>query len=170
MVAASLRIIGEPCVVGANTASKLSFDSSLNVVDRTFAVKTGEILAENPIGSASYARLQRQGTDVRFVNDPAMPDMGIFDPYNNSVTVNMLRHSSAEEAASTIMHEATHQNGFYKGAPQNTQFTEYQAFRNESLFQNGVRPSLSERLNIWNDVQSLYPHLPQGKYPFGGKP
>lgn len=150
-------------------ASKLSFDSSLNVVDRSFSVRAGEILADNPVGSASYARLQRQGTDVKFVNDPNMPAMGYFDAYDNSVTVNMLRHSSAEEAASTIVHEATHQNGFYNGVAQNTQFTEYQAFRNEALFMNGARPSLSERINIWNDVQSLYPDLPQGKYPFRGK-
>jgi hypothetical protein len=98
-----------------------------------------------------------------------MPQMGLFDAGRNEVTVNMALHSSPQEAASTIVHEATHQNGFFKGIPQNTQYTEYQAFRNESLFQNnGVRPSLSERQNIWSDVQSLYPNLPQGKYPFGG--
>lgn len=159
-----------PATIGPNAAFKLSFDPSLNVVDKTFSIKTGELLAENPIGAASYARLQRQGTDVRFVNDPAMEAMGYFDAYANSVTVNMGRHFSAREAASTIVHEATHQNGFYKGKPQNTQFSEYQSFRNEMLFQNGVRPSLAERLEMWNDVQSLYPDLPQGKYPFGGKP
>lgn len=158
--------------IGATaSASKLSFDSSLNVVDKTFAIRTGEILAENPVGAASYARLQRQGTDIRFVNDSMMKELGLFefDAKQNTVTVNMLRHSSAEEAASTIVHEATHQKGWFNGVPQNTQFTEYQAFRNEFLFMNGVRPSLSERMNIWNDVQSLYPDLPQGKFPFGGK-
>jgi hypothetical protein len=176
MVGGVLTVAGSVASTGSfvprtndNVVSKLSFDSSLNIVDRSFSTRAGEILAENPIGSASYARLQRQGTDVRFVNDPYMPAMGHFDAYDNSVTVNMLRHTSAEEAASTVVHEATHQNGFYRGIAQNTQFTEYQAFRNESLFMNGARPSLSERLNIWNDVKSLYPDLPQGKYPFGGK-
>jgi hypothetical protein len=98
-----------------------------------------------------------------------MASMGTFDPNANEVTVNMALHSSPDEAAATIVHEATHQNGFFNGIPQNTQYTEYQAFRNESLFQSGVRPTLDERMNIWNDVQQLYPDLPQGKYPFGGQ-
>ena len=97
-----------------------------------------------------------------------MPEMGLFNAYENFVTVNMLRHSSPEEAVSTIVHEATHQNGFFNGIAQNSQFTEYQAFRNEYLFMNGQRPSLVERQQIWRGVQSLYPDLPQGKYPFGG--
>lgn len=103
------------------------------------------------------------------MNDPAMEALGYFDAYTNSVTVNMGRHFSAREAASTIVREAAHKNGFYKGRPQNTQFSEYQAFGSEMLYKNGG-PSLAERLEIWNDVQSLYPHLPQEKYPFGGKP
>lgn len=61
------------------------------------------------------------------MNDPAMEALGYFDAYTNSVTVNMGRHFSAREAASTIVREAAHQNGFYKGRPQNTQFSEYQA-------------------------------------------
>jgi predicted aminopeptidase len=130
----------------------------LNVVDKAFASRSGEMLADSPIGSAYYARLQRQGTDVSFVNNPEMMAMGEFDPNRNSVTVNMLRHSSAEEAASTVVHEATHQSGFFKRVPQNTQFTEYQAFRNKSFFQTGTRPSLQERYNIWKDIQELYPH------------
>jgi polyribonucleotide nucleotidyltransferase len=154
--------------VNGVAAAKISFDSSLNVVDKSHALRTGEILAENPIGSASYARLQRESTTVRFVSDLNMREMSLFNAYENSVTVNMLRHSSPEEAVSTIVHEATHQNGFFKGIAQNSQFTEYQAFRNESLFMNGQRPSLTERQQIWRDVQSLYPNLPQGKYPFGG--
>lgn len=78
------------------------------------------------------------------MNDPAMEALGYldalgyFDAYTNSVTVNMGRHVSAREAASTIVREAAHQNGFYKGRPQNTQFSEYQAFGNEMLFQNGA--------------------------------
>jgi hypothetical protein len=103
-----------------SSSAKLCFEPSLNVVDKAFATRAGEILAENPIGSASYARLQRQGTNVLFVNDPTMVEMGVFDRHRNSVTVNMFHHSSAKDAASTVVHEATHQNGFFKGMPQNT--------------------------------------------------
>lgn len=44
-----------PPTIGSNAAFKLSFDPSLNVVDKTFSIKTGELLAENPIETASYA-------------------------------------------------------------------------------------------------------------------
>lgn len=140
----------------------------MNVVDKSFAKDAGKILTENPIGVASYARLQKQGTEVVFVSDPLMPAMGLFDGNRNRVTVNMLRHSSAEDAASTIVHEATHQSGFFRGIPQNTVYTGYRAFRNELLFSKGARPTLAERKDIWGAVESLYPDLPQGKYPFGG--
>lgn len=86
--------------------------------------------------------------------------MGTFDPNANEVTVNMALYSSPDEAASTIVRESTHQNGFFNGTPQNIQYTEYQAFTSESLFQNGVRPTLDERMNNWNEVQQLYPDLP----------
>ncbi|OQY55753.1 MAG: hypothetical protein DRR08_11620 [Candidatus Parabeggiatoa sp. nov. 2] len=149
--------------------AKLSFDSSLNVVDKAFAIEAGRILADNPIGFAFYARLQRQGTDILFINDPNMAEMGFFYAPINLLTVNMLYHSSAQEVVSTMVHEATHQNGFFRGLPyQHTQFSEYQAFRNELFFENGKRPSLEARFNLWNTIQEkLYPHLPQGKYPFG---
>lgn len=47
----------------------------MNVVDRNFATGTGEILTDNPVGTASYARLQSQGTNVVFVNDPETASM-----------------------------------------------------------------------------------------------
>lgn len=153
-----------------NVGAKLSFDSSLNTVDRTWSVRAGEILAADPVAKASYARLQRQGTDVRFINDPNMLEMGLFDPNRNTVTVNMLRHSSADEAASTVVHEALHQNRYFQsGVAPGTQFEEYLAFRNEFLFQNGRRPTLIERQQIINEVvRPLYPQLPNGKLPTVG--
>jgi hypothetical protein len=154
----------------AGTGAKLSFDTSLNVVDRAFGREAGSILAENGVGRASYARLQAQGTEVRFVNDAGMPEMGLFNPYDNTVTVNMLRHTSSNEVASTVVHEAVHQNRFFRSniAP-TTQYEEYLAFRNEYLFSEGRRPSLFERQQIMERVQDLYPHLPSGKKPFGGQ-
>lgn len=101
-----------------------------------------------------------------------MLEMGLFDPNRNTVTVNMLRHSSADDAASTVVHEALHQNRFFQsGVAPGTQLEEYLAFRNEFLFQNGRRPTLMERQQIINEVvKPLYPQLPSGKLPtVGGK-
>ncbi|WP_115597041.1 LysM peptidoglycan-binding domain-containing protein, partial [Achromobacter sp. DH1f] len=165
--ATSTRVLSAGNTTG--TGAKLSFDTSLNVVDRAFSKEAGLILSENGVGRASYARLQAQGTEVRFVNDPQMHEMGLFNPYNNTVTVNMLRHTSAKEAASTVVHEAVHQNrAFRSKILPTTQYEEYLAFRNEFLFSESRRPSLIERQLILDRVQELYPHLPSGKIPFGG--
>jgi predicted transcriptional regulator len=140
-------------------------------VEKIWSVEASKILAENPIAMRSYQRLQSQGTDVIYVNDPGMKEMGLFDQYSNTVTINMLRHSSAKEAVSTIVHEAKHQHRFYRTGEAGTVYEEYLAFRNESLFTTGVRPSQAERMNIYNDVKQLYKDkdLPLGQYPFGGK-
>ena len=148
----------------------MSFESSLNEVDKAFARQAGQILSDNPVAAASYSRLQRQGTELRLVNDPDMPDMALFEGQYNRVTVNMLRHSSADEVASSVVHEATHQNRYFRDIPLGTQYEEYLSFRNEFLFEAGKRPTLIERQSIWDKVQQWYPQLPQGKSPFGGAP
>ena len=126
----------------------------------------GRALAENPLGRASYDRLLRQGTEIRLVNDPTMRDLGVYEGFRNRVTINLPRHATDEEIASTVVHEAVHQNRYFRKIPPTTQYEEYLAFRNESLFINGARPSLNERMRIWSYVQTLYPNLAQGRHPF----
>jgi hypothetical protein len=164
----SARVVQGQNIAPNNTAAKVSFDSSLNEVDKAFGRQAGQILGENPVAAASYSRLQRQGTDLRLVNDPDMPEMALFEGQHNRVTVNMLRHSSADEVASSVVHEATHQNRYFRDIPLGNQYEEYLSFRNEFLFEAGRRPTLLERKSIWDNVQQWYPQLPQGKSPFGG--
>lgn len=47
-----------------DSAAKLSFDSSLNVVDKNFSINAKKIIADNPIAVKSYAGLQNQGIDI----------------------------------------------------------------------------------------------------------
>jgi hypothetical protein len=149
-------------------AAKVSFDPSVNVVDRSLGVRAGEAIADNPVASASYTRLQRQGTEVHFISDTSMPEMAVFDGNRNTVTMNLAKHSSPEDVASTLVHEATHQNRFFSGNQLGTQFEEYLSLRNEFLYGAGRRPSLSERQIIWQKTQELYPELPAGRTPLGG--
>jgi len=151
---------------------KFAFDDSLNAVDRTFAKQAGEIIAKDPVAAASYARLQREGTEVRFVNDPKIPQAGLFDRFKNTVTVNMLRHASPREAVSTIVHEATHQNRAYtNGVGANTLYEEYLAYRNEELFRTGTRPTLAQRQEIINWIQKVpdYNDIEAGPLPTFGR-
>lgn len=74
-----------------------------------------------------------------------MVELGIFDRGANTVTVNMARHSNPSDVASTVVHEATHQNRFFRTGNAGTQYEEFLSFRNESFFETGVRPSLTER-------------------------
>ncbi|GEM_PF-2629988 len=156
---------------GANTgstASKVSFESSLNAADRALGLNAGDAISANPVSAASYQRLLNQGTDVRFVRDTLMGDAALFNGSKNSVTVNLLRHSSADDVASTIVHEATHQNRWFNGNSLGTQYEEYLSLRNEFLYGAGRRPTIPERQIIWQKTQEMYPTLPQGRAPSGG--
>lgn len=153
-----------------SSAAKLTFDPALDVVDRHMGVRAGTIIADDPIAGAHYGRLQAQGTDVHFIGDLGERRMGFFDGNRNQVTINLARHSSPQEVVSTLVHEATHQDRFFKGIPLGNQYEEYVAFRNEAHFATGVRPSLAERQQIWQHVKRLYPELPEGRSPFGGNP
>ncbi|MDO5290735.1 MAG: LysM peptidoglycan-binding domain-containing protein [Pseudomonadota bacterium] len=155
--------------VNRQTAHRLTFDQSLNEVDRHMSYQAGRMLLSNPVGNASYNRILQQGTEVRFVNKPSMREMGLYNPFANRIVINLPRHSSSEELVATIVHEATHQVRNFRGIPTATQYEEYLAFRNELLFSNRGRPSLNERLQVWRAVQELYPHLPRGRNPFGVK-
>ncbi|MFZ6876552.1 hypothetical protein ACO0LF_31330, partial [Undibacterium sp. Di27W] len=163
---------------GGNSAAKISFEPSLNEVDRIIGAKSGAVIAENPIAARSYQRLLDQGTDVRFVNDRFMGDAALFEGLTNTVTVNMLKMRSAEDVASAIVHEATHQKRWFNGAKLGTQYEEYMAYKNEFIFEASrnprlgefsIRPTLTERQELWRQTQENYKHLPQGKNPFGGK-
>ncbi|EDQ7230608.1 RHS repeat-associated core domain-containing protein [Salmonella enterica subsp. enterica] len=145
-------------------AYKIQFDESTNIVDQSWGKQMGDIIAEDPIANASYRRLQEQGTTVKIVNDPYMAEAGYFDPATNEVIINSAKHSSADEMASTLIHEATHvQRKYRNNVPYWTQYEEYLAARNEALFELKIRPSLSERKEIMRGVKDRYNELPKGK-------
>ncbi|CAD5737762.1 RHS repeat protein [Escherichia coli] len=148
-------------------AYKIQFDESTNVVDQSWGKQMGDIIVEDPIANASYRRLQEQGTTVKIVNDPYMPDAGYFDYASNEVVINAAKHSSGEEMASTLIHEATHQRRkFNSKIPHWTQYEEYLAARMELVFKLGKRPSLEQRVKEMEKVRRNYPELPEGKNPF----
>lgn len=150
------------------SAAKITFDASLNELDKIFVNQTGKIISENPVAKASYERLLKQGTEVRMVRDSGMEDMGGFNKYKNRVIINLDKHSSSKEVVSTLVHEATHQKRYFQFKPKNTQYEEYLSFRNEFLFKESRRPTFTERKEIWDVVQEYYPHLEMKKNPFKG--
>lgn len=153
----------------ADSAAKIVFTDTANtVVDKAVGTNAGKLIADSPVGSAFYRSLQYRGTNVKMVSDPAMKEVGFWAGKGlNEVEVNLLRCRSAKDAASTIVHEATHQRRAYKGLLQKNRYEEYLAFRNEQWFERGARPTLSERRAIWESVNDLYPELPVGRNPFG---
>jgi len=97
-------------------AQRITFAPELNEGQTLFGRRAGEIVAGDPVASAHYARLQRQGTQVTFSNDPARPELGYFDPNRNRVDVNLVRTASPRQIASVVVHEATHQSRSFRGA------------------------------------------------------
>jgi len=146
-------------------ARKITFDSTLSEGDKAFAYRMGALVEESLVARHSYTRLQQQGTDVILVNDRNMGELGLFDRAQNKVTINLARHSSPEEFVSTLVHESAHQTRYFRGFKPDNIYEEYFAFRREFLFNNGRRPSLVERQQLWNEVQQMYSDLPVGRIP-----
>ncbi|WP_179197415.1 hypothetical protein PWP89_10605 [Stenotrophomonas rhizophila] len=152
-------------------SSKLTFESNLDPVDLSFGRRGMELLIQSPVGDASLKRLQRQGTEIIFKSDPsASSRLGWWDPIDQTVTINLAAARSPFDVASTLVHEATHQNGYYREVSQLSQYREFRAFSNEAMFATGSRPSLADRRLIWEKVSRLYPNLPVERNPFGANP
>ena len=86
-----------------------------------------------------------------------------------------MNNLNVDEAVATIVHESTHVE--YRNKRRilrNTQYEEYRAFVREEIYRNSqnphisTRPTMKERLDLWDLVLQLYPDLQIGKYPFGG--
>ena len=152
---------------GGRGLAKIRLDDSLSEADRIFAKASGRTIAENPVASRSYARLQEQGTDVVYINDPDFGSSGLWDPHRNSVTINLAENLSPAEITSTLIHESSHQTRFFRGFTTQTQYEEYLSFRREALFNLKRRPTLIERQGIWDAIgrTPAYQGLPTGKIP-----
>jgi len=66
----------------------------------------------------------------------------------------MQNDGTAKNAVGTIVHETSHGRSLQLGRPFGTQMDEFRAFTREFLFQKGRRPTLQERTDIWQQVQS----------------
>jgi hypothetical protein len=157
-------------VVAANSGNgfaKIRLDPSLSDADRIFAGASGKTIAENPVARRSYARLQEQGTDVVYINDPEFGSSGLWNPHRNTVTINLADNLSPSEITSTLIHESSHQTRFFRGFSTPTQYEEFLSFRREALFEFGRRPTLIERRSIWDAIGRTpeYQNLPVGKVP-----
>jgi hypothetical protein len=150
-------------------AAKILSRNATGEIEPYLTRDIGKTIAENPVANSAYKHLQRQGTDV-FLDYSARPPKGLAGQASglrNEVEIFYWNNGTARDAVSTMVHESSHIDRFYKGARLNTQFDEYLAFRREFLFQQGRRPSLVERQRIWETVKDLYPDLPQERVPFG---
>jgi hypothetical protein len=165
-----LEVGREGPVLGSNPTSlgRIRLDPSLSQADRVFAGASGRAIAENPVAIRSYARLQQQGTDVVYINDPDFGFSGLWDPPRNRVTVNLAENlSPPRDIVSTLIHEASHQTRFFRGYSTPTRYEEYLSFRREALFELGRPPTLGERRTIWDAIANTpdYQRLPTGKVP-----
>ncbi|CAN0584413.1 unnamed protein product, partial [Laminaria digitata] len=84
------------------------------IVDPARMRNVGEAIAGDPVATAAYRQLQRQGTEVimDFGPPPSSDLMGEADWARNQVTLYMQNHRSAEEAVATLVHESSHISRF----------------------------------------------------------
>ncbi|MCK6547991.1 hypothetical protein L6R52_19225 [Myxococcota bacterium] len=121
----------------------------------------GERILESPVARRSYAQLQKHGTEVIFdFGTPPNGYMAIADRARNEVRVFVQAHRSPQEVVSSLVHEASHIQRYYRGANA-SQLDELRAFSREFLCEHGRRPKREEREALRKLVKSIYDHLPE---------
>ena len=135
--------------------------------------EVGEEISKSPVASKAYQRITRQGTDVILdSNIPSASNLdGQFDPTTNKINIYEMNHFNPKDVVTTLVHESTHVDYRYgRKIKNNTRYEEFRAFCRQHLYEFNERPSLEERRQIWEFVNTDpdYKKLPQGKNPFEG--
>lgn len=99
------------------TANRIARAGGDAIVDPARMRQVGAAIADDPVATAAYAQLQRQGTRVIMDFDSPIVDgvVGQADATNNTVTLFMRGHSTAADAVATLVHESSHINRFFRG-------------------------------------------------------
>jgi hypothetical protein len=120
-------------------------------------------IAADPIADRSFAQLERHGTKVvlELGLGPSRL-LGKADVCRNVVTIFVRNHRSAHEIVSTLVHESSHIHRHFRGSPP-SRLDEVRARCRAFLYEAGRRPTRSERLAIWQEVDELveYADLPR---------
>jgi hypothetical protein len=143
-------------------------------VDRFQLRDFGSGILKDPISTSSYNHLNKHGVNLNFdtIHRPVDPlsgntIAGEAFPKLGEVSIYRGNNPTTREAISTMVHESSHIDRHMRGIPQNTRYEEYRAFTRQFLYDEGRKPTLSERKEIWEDINDLYQNLPAGKSPFG---
>jgi RHS repeat-associated protein len=135
------------------------------------AADVGQAILDNPVSSRSLSQLQEAGRSVELnYGEPPAGIRGRTGLVDDRIKLYMSAMNSAEEAASTLSHEAAHVRYAERGSkiPFASQLDEFRAAKREFLFSEGRRPTLNERFDIWQTVHDLYVDKPLGgQVPFG---
>lgn len=153
----------------ASAANKISMVNVASELDPYITREFGRVILDNPVASRAYQQLQAYGTKIALDYGKAPRNIlgqASVDAFSNDITIFMANNGTARNAVSTMVRESRHIGWRFRGY-MNTLQDEYYAFRREFLFEKGRRPTLSERQQIWDKVQELYPKLPIGRSPFG---
>ena len=76
--------------------------------------------------------------------------------------------NTPQEIVVTLVHKGAHQTRSFRGFTSVTKAEEYFAFRRELLFNLNRRPTLAERLDLWEKIKHSdeYSSIPMGIPPF----
>jgi hypothetical protein len=163
--ARAIAEIGSEAVMGASAqiekvlarelAEKITVRNMVDPVDPLTARKISELLMTDPVAYRSYRQLQENGTELvlDFGLGPSRTMGQTYAP-TNTIKVFVRNHGSAQEAVSTIVHEASHMHRSFRGS-QSTLLDEVRARSREFLYQHGRRPDLAERRAIWEEVREI---------------
>lgn len=147
----------------AHVSAKITVRGAADPLDPILMKQVGEEIASNPVARRAYRQLQAQGTEVVLdFGEVAVgaTEQGLAFRRKNRIVVFMRLHRSAKEAVATLVHESSHMHRHFRGGL-SSQVDEVRAFAREFLYNEGRRPTLAERRDIWRRVLADYADLPR---------
>jgi hypothetical protein len=177
-ISKALRVAGEALSVDRGAVAEEVMQGILHnlpsddVVSRKYVRDFGMEIANSPVATAVYSRLQEVGANVRldFVGRPVDASgrkiVGL-NTMGGMIEIFWQNAKSAKEAVEYLVHEGVHaEKDALLGSRQATKYEEYLAFRRQLLFRYGRKPTMEERREIWQFVNEAYSDLPTGQSPF----
>jgi hypothetical protein len=83
---------------------------------------------------------------------------------DGSIEIDIFKQNAfkSQDSLTTYVHESSHAVAAARGRQIGTLADEYQAFRREFLFNNGRRPTFTERRDLFESVQRVYDDVDTG--------
>ncbi|ODB95149.1 hypothetical protein A3197_17450 [Candidatus Thiodiazotropha endoloripes] len=161
-----LRSLPNKAILGQADSRPLQIKGSVDDLDIELLRLDGQTIIDNPFLGRVRSQLEKYDINVNYdYGRVGHNKLGETTKYQNgSIEIDIFKQNAfkSQDSLTTYVHESSHGVAAARGREIGTLADEYQAFRREFLFNNGRRPTFSERRNLFDSVQRVYDDVPTG--------